>query len=111
MTAPRLSARDTRFDPQYTRLFGCGELHGLHYQHRQDRGGPSHAVVIGIPESSRQMVRRALAIARERRSRVAFICDTADQAQRMHELAVRLLPDHQFVSIERADAGAWVLSA
>jgi sugar/nucleoside kinase (ribokinase family) len=96
---------------EYTRLFGCPELHAVHYQHHQDRGGPSHAVLVSIPGPPRQAVRRALAIARRQRSRVAFVCDTHDRAQRMHELACRLLPEHRFVSLERADAGAWRMDA
>jgi hypothetical protein len=106
-----LADRDTRLDPGCTRLFGCPELHAIHFQPVGDRGGPCAAVSIQVPECSRQVVRRALAIAARRRARVLFLCDTHEQAQRMHALASRALRDHRFVSIERADAGAWECSS
>ena len=97
----------TRIDPTYTRQFGCEELHGVHFQHRSDPGGFCSAMVISIPETSRREVKAALARARAQRLRVAFITDTADQAQQMYKLAQRLLPDHRHVAMERAEAGAW----
>ena len=112
MTAPpRLSPRETRIDPVCTRLFGVAELHAVHFQPKSDRGGMSNAVVIGVPEASRQMIRRALVLARRHRARVGFVCDTYAQAQQAYRLASRLLPDHRFVAMERADAGAWGMSS
>jgi hypothetical protein len=66
MTAP-LTAADTRLDPRLTRAFGVAELHAIHFAPRDDRGGRRNAVSVLVPEASRQMVRRALAVARRRR--------------------------------------------
>jgi hypothetical protein len=111
MTAPHLCDADTRIPPEYTRRFGCEELHGVHFQHKDDRGGSCTALVISVPEVPTRRIKVALALARSENARVAFTCDTAAQARRMHRLATRLLPDHGFVSMERAAAGAWGLSA
>jgi hypothetical protein len=109
--AAALGPDKTRIPPVHTRPFGCEELHAVHFQHVADRGGFSDAIVIPIPESGRQIVRRALAIATHHRGRVSFLCDTHDQAVRMFRLAARLLPEHRFVSMDRAAAGAWGLLA
>jgi hypothetical protein len=106
VTAP-LTAADTRIDPRLTRRFGVAELHAIHFAPRADRGGPCDAVGLSIPEASRQVIRYALARARRRKARVAFHSDTLEQAQRMLEVGERLLPDHRFVALARAEAGAW----
>jgi hypothetical protein len=99
-----------RLAVDYTRRFGVEELHAVHLQHRDDRAGVSDAVVISVPEASRQEIKRALALARANKARVSIICDTADQAQRAYRVAARMLPDHAYVAMARAGAGAWGLA-
>src|SRR3954454_22590809 len=97
---------ETRFPPEYTRRYGCAELHGALFQHRTDRGGPAPAIAIMIPEG-RDQLGTALREARRCKARVMFNCDTQEQAEEMAQLAARELPRHRRVSIERAFAGGW----
>jgi hypothetical protein len=101
----QLSPADTRVDPSYTRLFGREELHVITFQPRDDRGGCCDAIGIQLPEASRALVKQGLARARELGARVAFLCDTHQQAVEAYCLALRKLPRHRFVSQERAAAG------
>lgn len=96
-----------RLDPDLTQRFGCPELHGLYFQHRDDRGSWCSTVMIMVPEASRREIKAGLAWARAKRARVAFTTDTSGQALQMYELARRLLPDHRHVAMQRAEAGAW----
>jgi len=48
-----------------------------------------------------------LAAALARRSRVGFVCDTAEQAEEVAKLAAQALPKHRRMALERAAAGAW----
>jgi hypothetical protein len=97
----------TRLDPEITRAFGVEQVHAVHFQPFDDRGGPRDAISILVPEASRQVIRQALAKARRHRARVSIACDTLDQAQRALRLGERLLPDHGSIWFERVKAGAW----
>jgi hypothetical protein len=55
----------------------------------------------------RQVVNKALRIARDKRARVGLCCDTQAQAEAMADRATRLLPRHRRISFERAEAGRW----
>lgn len=107
MRARPLPPADTRLPPELTRLFGVDELHALTYQPTDDRGGPRDAVSISVPEASRRVQKRALAVARARRARVSIICDTSKRAEEMRRFAEARLPDHRFIALERVEAGAW----
>ncbi len=94
---------------EYTRLFGCEELHAVLFQHRADRGGASPCVMIMIPEAT-DMLATALTQARNLQTRLVIVCDTEKQARDAKQAAFELLPDHREVSLCRAQAGAWGLN-
>jgi hypothetical protein len=107
----------TRLDPEVTRAFGVEQIHAVHFQPFDDRGGPRDAISILVPErdaisilvpeASRQVIRQALAKARRRRARVSIACDTFEQAEQALRLGRRLLPEHRFIALERVMSGAW----
>ena len=94
---------------EYTRLFGCEELHAVFFQHRADRGGVSPSVMVMIPEAADRLT-AALKQAREMGARLVIVCDTGKQARDAKQAALELLPDHREVSLSRAQAGAWGLN-
>ena len=94
---------------EYTRPFGCDELHAVFFQHRADRGGVSPAIMIMIPEAT-DMLATALTQARKLQARLVIICDTAKQARKSKRAAFDQLPNHREVSLIRAQAGAWGLN-
>ena len=91
---------------EHTRRYGCENLHAIFFQHRKDRGGTVPTVAVTIPEA-RSSPRRAMRQARSLRARVMFVCDTGVQAKEIRDRAARLLPEHDEVSLARAEAGAW----
>jgi hypothetical protein len=105
--AQSLTYNDTRIPPEHTRWAGVEELHPVHFQHRADRGGACCAVSVQVPEVPRHRIKLALDLAHLARARVLFLCDTHEQAVRSCRLAARLLPEHRFVALERAAAGAF----
>ncbi len=94
---------------EYTRLFGCEELHAVFFQHRADRGGASTSVMVMIPEAADKLT-AALVQAQKLRARLVVVCDTEEQARDAKQAATKLLPDHREVSLSRAQAGAWGLN-
>jgi hypothetical protein len=101
----------TRCPPEHTSLYGCPELHAVFFAPIGDKNGPCDAVGMQVPEASRQQISAALRIARQKRARVFFICDTREQADRIAARASRLLPDHRRMPYERVEAGMWGLEA
>ena len=100
----------TLIPPQYTKPYGVAEAHAVLFQHREDRGGVSHAVTVMIPEAESNLD-TALAQARALKARIVLVCDTAVQAEAMRNRGRQLLPDHREVALDRAAAGAWGLDA
>jgi hypothetical protein len=97
----------TQVDPELTAAFGCPEVHFVAFQQSDDAGGPRTSVILQIPGVSRQVVNKALRVARDQLTRVAAACDTRAQADAFVERATRLLPHHRRISFERAGAGQW----
>ncbi len=91
---------------EYTRLFGCEEVHAVFFQPRTDRGGISPAVMVMIPEATDKLI-TALAQAHTLKARLVIVCDTEEPARDAKQAAHELLPDHREVSLCRAQAGAW----
>lgn len=90
----------TRFPAEYSRQFGCEELHGVVLHPLDDPGGTLPCVNVQIPEHEQNFV-TAMTTAREKGYRVLFICDTADQAEDAARRALALLEGtHQRVPIE-----------
>ncbi len=94
---------------EYTRLFGCEELHAVFFQHRADRGGVSPSVMVMIPEAADSLT-AALTQAHELKARLGIVCDTEEQTRDAKQAALERLPDHREVSLCRAQAGAWGLN-
>jgi hypothetical protein len=93
-----------------TGAYGIDEAHGVFFEHRTDRGGLARAVVVQIPEATAGLA-EAMAQARRFKARVAFICDTREQADDVARQAAPLLPRHRRVALERAADGGWGLDA
>jgi len=100
----------TKIPAAYTAPLGL-ELHVVLFEPANDRGGRSAVVGVQIPEATRPLIRRGLEEARRRRARLIFLCDTAEQADRIAATAAAALPDHRRIAIERAAAGRWGLGA
>jgi hypothetical protein len=62
---------------------------------------------VQIPEARRPEIRRGLKAARCRQARLIFLCNTADQADRIAITAAAALPAHRRIALERALAGGW----
>lgn len=103
----KASSWRTHVDPERAKGFGCTELHLVFFQPQEDPGGMRPGVALQVPETPPGDVRLALTVANQRRSRVMFVCDTAEQADGMAALAATLMPLHFRVSYERAEMGAW----
>ena len=99
----------TLIPQEYTRPFGCDELHAVFFQYRADRGGVSPTVMIMIPEATDKLT-AALMQAHKLQARLIIVCDTEEQAADAKQVALDLLPDHREVSLSRAEAGAWGLN-
>ncbi len=99
----------TMIPQEYTRPFGCDELHAVFFQSRADRGGVSPAVMIMIPEAIDNLT-AALMQAHRLQARLVIVCDTEKQARDATKAARELLPDHREVSLSRAQVGAWGLN-
>ena len=99
----------TLIPQEYTRPFGCDELHAVFFQYRADRGGVSPTVMIMIPEATDKLT-TALMQAHNLQARLIIVCDTEEQARDAKQAAHELLPDHREVSLSRAEAGAWELN-
>ncbi len=99
----------TMIPREYTRLFGCEELHAVFFQHRADRGAISPAVMVMIPEAAHKLT-AALVQTRNLQARLVIVCDTEKQARDAKQAALELLSDHREVSLCRAQAGAWGLN-
>src|SRR5690242_16661484 len=97
----------TRADPKQTRPYGCDEVHIVLFQPEDDQGGACAAVVCMIRESSRRMIKQAIAQANQHRARLTFLCDTVCEAAEVAEYAAKRLPKHRRIALERAEAGAW----
>ncbi len=99
----------TMIPREYTRLFGCEELHTVFFQHRADRGGASTSVMVMIPEAADKLT-AALVQARNLQARLVSVCDTEEQARDAKQPALECLSDHRELSLCRAQAGAWGLN-
>lgn len=99
----------TRISPEITTTFGCDEHHAVFFQPKDDPGGCMEAVSFPIPETPPATVAEVLKSANKIKVRVAFFCDTAQQAAEVAEYATLALPEHRRVAYERAVAGAWRL--
>lgn len=103
MTKPQWT---TKVPAEHLAAFGLAEIHGVFFEHRADRGGLARAVVVQIPEAIAALA-EAMVQARSFKARVAFLCDTQQQAEEIAEQAAKLLPRHRRVAFERAAAGGW----
>ena len=99
----------TMIPREYTRLFGCEELHAVFFQHRADRGGVSPSVMVMIPEAADRLP-TALMKARYLQARLDIVCDTEKQTRDAKRTALDQLPEHREVSLCRAQVGAWGLN-
>jgi hypothetical protein len=98
----------TRIDAADEARYGITEAHGVFFQPINDRGGHSNVVTVMIPETSDIEITEALAIAIRINARVAFLCDTRDQAEAIAVRATNVLSTHKRISYEQAEAGAWI---
>ncbi len=99
----------TLIPQEYTRPFGCDELHAVFFQYRADRGSVSSTLMVMIPEAADKLT-TALMQAHKLQARLLILCDTEEQARDAKQAAHELLPDHREVSLSRAEAGAWGLN-
>jgi hypothetical protein len=101
----------TRIDAAAEAYYGVAEAHGVFFQPISDRGGPiGNTVVVSIPETPDAKITGALALAMRTNARMAFLCDTRNQAEAIAGRAGAALPTHRRVAYERAEAGAWGLA-
>ena len=92
-------------DPFYST--GLRFLHLIYFRHREDNGGDDVVcLTLPIPEAQ-DSFGDAMEDARRMRARLAIVCDTLDQARDAAAQAGFALPEHERISIERADAGIW----
>jgi hypothetical protein len=113
----------TRLDPFLTAKYGVAELHSVAFEPLQ--WNADHVVaVLGLPECELCIATRgddplvvinrpsanpnikywtkyACALATDKMAFLSFTCDTAEQAEQAAKRAVKLLPRHQRIALER----------
>lgn len=93
----------TRLEPEYTRKFGCEELHAAFYNAVGDDGkSPRDTVVVQLPEDGADVIFVSVRLAVEMSARIVFLCDTAEQANACDELVAKVMPNHVRVDPEKA---------
>jgi hypothetical protein len=95
----------TRLPQEYTRAYGVIEAHCVCFQPADDQGGIRGAATFCIPETPEELIEEVLR--QSDRRRIAFFCDTANQAEQIAVYAAARLPNHRRVALERAVAGEW----
>lgn len=102
-TTPHLECRwTTRLPPELLDQFGATDVHAAFFQPKDDPGGERTAICVQIPEATFVELTHSLAAADELNARIVFVCDTAEQTNKIANFAATFLPRHRRVSYERA---------